>query len=172
MQILASFQMQQNKSLLRKHILVRSITIKQLMQSCFVKQIMIKPELQRFTEDVSLIRNQIYQEVSVSLFFHQRVKNMFLSKNKFSHHENRPIVLHEEYVATLQYLFRYDRGVFWAIEILQTIFPPSKILFKFPLLINLLTSLLKITTIKRIGFSISEKTGEFLSVIPRCQRFN
>ncbi|CAF1653323.1 unnamed protein product [Adineta ricciae] len=58
----------------------------------------------------------IYKENYFSLFFYEHVQKIFHEKNVENYEEGE--IIYEEYLPTIEYLFRYDRGGFWGIECL------------------------------------------------------
>jgi delta24-sterol reductase len=105
----------------------------------------------------------VYKETAFSPFFYQHGKSILTGKKMVDANNER--ILHEEYIPTLEYLFRYDRGGFWGIEAIATMFPSLRLVLNTPVLLGLLNHFLKTTTLYKIAMLISDRKRESTAML-------
>ncbi|CAF1326355.1 unnamed protein product [Adineta steineri] len=105
----------------------------------------------------------MYKETVFSSFFYQHVKNI-LTKKKMTNDHNETI-LYEDYIPTLDYLFRHDRGAFWAAAEVASTDPLIGFIFRRPYLLCLLNHFLKTKTLYKIAMLTSDQKRESTGMI-------
>ncbi|CAF0961342.1 unnamed protein product [Adineta steineri] len=105
----------------------------------------------------------IYKETMFSSFFYQHVKNILTMKKMTTDHNET--ILYEEYMPTLEYLFRYDRGGFWGIEALAKMIPLLGFIFQTPFLLGIFNHFLKTKTLYKIAMLISDQKRESMGML-------
>ncbi|BFZ63666.1 hypothetical protein YB2330_004798 [Saitoella coloradoensis] len=73
-------------------------------------------------------------------------------------------VVHEELIPTLEYLFRYDKGGFWAVHALSTLLPPLRLLLSRALL-PLFNTFLSTSTLYKVALLMSDQKRENVSML-------
>jgi len=78
--------------------------------------------------------------------------------------DTNTLVLHEEYIPTFEYLFRHDKGAFWAIEAGAAVVPSLRFVLNTPILLGLLSRFLKTSTLLKICMLISDRRRESVAM--------
>ncbi|GAO49655.1 hypothetical protein SAICODRAFT_9293 [Saitoella complicata NRRL Y-17804] len=73
-------------------------------------------------------------------------------------------VIHEELIPTLEYLFRYDKGGFWAVHALSALLPPLRLLLS-RLLLPLFNTFLSTSTLYKVALLMSDQKRENVSML-------
>ena len=105
----------------------------------------------------------VHKETPFSPFFYQHVKTILTEKKIHDCHDVH--TLHEEYMPTLDYLFRHDKGAYWAIEMMRFLLPPAQFIIQMPVCRGLLHHFLSACTLKKLVTFISTEDMCKLSMI-------
>jgi len=105
----------------------------------------------------------IYGETIFSPFFYQHVNMIFDAKHQDI--DSDGIILHEEYIPTLEYLFRYDKGGFWGIETITSMIPILKLVLYTPILRAVLNHFFKTSTLYKIAMLVSDQRRESIGML-------
>ncbi|CAF1507182.1 unnamed protein product, partial [Adineta ricciae] len=107
--------------------------------------------------------NSIYKENYFSLFFYEHVQSIFHKKKVANHHDGQ--VIYEEYLPTIEYLFRHDRGGFWGIECLARMIPILKFLLNQKYFRLIFNYFFQTKILYKIAMLISDKRRESIGIL-------
>jgi hypothetical protein len=106
---------------------------------------------------------KVYKETMFSPFFYQHVKSILTEKKMII--DDDTLILHEEYIPILEYLFRYDRGGFWMIEASATMIPLLRLILDTSFLLALLNHFFKTSTLYKIAMLVSDQKRESIGML-------
>ncbi len=119
----------------------------------------------------TLQSHTVYRESVFSPFFYQHISSVLSHSIRMNHSDlplsdkKRKKVIHEEYMPTMQYLFRYDRGGFWGIEALGYIIPPIQYALKSKILLGFINHFLTTATLYKIAMLVSDQKRESIAML-------